>query len=74
MAHGVAFRWIPSRISSLLIVAGLLVGIAAAQQTITGVTADGALYRFIVPSPWNGQLVVYAHGAVPAGAPIALPK
>jgi hypothetical protein len=74
MARGVAFRWVLSRISALFIVAGLLVGVAAAQQTINGVTADGALYRFIVPSPWNGQLVVYAHGAVPAGAPIALPN
>jgi len=74
MARGVAFRWVLSRISALFIVASLLVGVAAAQQTITGVTANGALYRFIVPSPWNGQLVVCAHGAVPTGAPIALPN
>ena len=74
MARGVAFRWVLSRISALFIVASWLVGVAAAQQTINGVTADGALYRFIVPSPWNGQLVVYAHGAVPAGSPIALPN
>jgi len=74
MARGVTFRWILSRISALFIVGSLLAGVAAAQQTITGVTANGAQYRFIVPSPWNGQLVVYAHGAVPAGAPIALPN
>src|SRR6266550_4022698 len=74
MARGVAFRWVLSRIIALFIVASLLVGVAAAQQTITGVTANGALYRFIVPSPWNGQLVVYEHGAVAAGAPIALPN
>ena len=74
MARGVAFRWVLSRISALFIVASVLVGVVAAQQTITGVTANGALYRFIVPNPWNGQLVVYAHGAVPPGAPIALPN
>jgi len=74
MAHAVTLRWVLSRISALFIVASLLVGVAGAQQTITGVTANGALYQFIVPSPWNGQLVIYAHGAVPAGAPIALPN
>ena len=74
MAHAVTFRWVLSRISALFIVASLLVGVAAAQQTIIGVTANGALYQFIVPSPWNGQLVVYAHGAVPTGAPIGLPN
>jgi pimeloyl-ACP methyl ester carboxylesterase len=74
MAHAVTFRLVLGRISALLIVAPLLAGVAAAQQTITGVTANGALYQFIVPSPWNGQLVIYAHGAVPVGAPIALPN
>jgi len=41
----------------LFIVASLLVGVAAAQQTITGVTANGALYRFIIP-PRLGNLWV----------------
>jgi pimeloyl-ACP methyl ester carboxylesterase len=74
MAHAVTFRWVLGRIGALFIVASLLAGVAAAQQTVSGVTANGALYQFIVPSPWNGQLVIYAHGAVPAGAPIALPN
>src|SRR2546423_10387983 len=66
MAHAVTFRWVLGRISALFIVASLLAGVAAAQQTVPGVTANGALYQFIVPSPWNGQLIIYAHGAVPA--------
>ena len=61
-------------IASVVIAASLCAGVATAQQTIDGVTADGALYRFLVPSSWNGQLVVYAHGYVSAGDPIALPN
>ena len=58
----------------MVLIASLCAGVATAQQTIDGVTADGALYRFLVPSSWNGQLVVYAHGYVSAGDPIALPN
>src|SRR2546427_11125579 len=61
-------------IASVVIAASLCASVATAQQTIDGVTADGALYRFLVPSSWNGQLVVYAHGYVSAGDPIALPN
>jgi hypothetical protein len=68
------FRGVIRTIGLLAIAASLCVGVAAAQQVIDGVTADGALYRFLVPSPWNGQLVVYAHGYVSAAAPIALPN
>src|SRR5262245_10853048 len=56
-----------------LVTASLFAGVALAQQTIAGVSG-GALYKFIVPNPWNGQLVLYAHGAVPAGEPLALPN
>jgi len=49
MARAVAFRWVLSRISALFIVASLLVGVAATQQTITGVTANGALYSLLFP-------------------------
>ncbi len=58
----------------MFLLASLCTTAATAQQIIDGVTADGALYRFLVPSPWNGQLVVYSHGYVSAGEPIALPN
>jgi hypothetical protein len=58
----------------VVIAASLCAGVATAQQTIDGVTAGGALYRFLVPGSWNGQLVVYAHGYVSAGDPIGLPN
>ena len=57
-----------------LCITGILTGVATAQQIIDGVAEDGALYRFIVPTTWNGQLVVYAHGYVAAGTPLALPN
>jgi pimeloyl-ACP methyl ester carboxylesterase len=41
-------------------------------QSFSG-TSGSALYRFIVPKPWNGQLILYAHGYADAAAPIALP-
>jgi pimeloyl-ACP methyl ester carboxylesterase len=55
------------------VAASLLMGVATAQQTITGVSG-GALYSFTVPNPWNGQLVIYAHGTVAPGSPLALPN
>jgi pimeloyl-ACP methyl ester carboxylesterase len=74
MTTATGFRRHICAIAWVVIAASLCAGVATAQQTIDGVTADGALYRFLVPSSWNGQLVVYAHGYVPAGDPIALPN
>src|SRR5439155_22249780 len=68
------FRGHIRAIAWMVLIASLCAGVATAQQTIDGVTADGALYRFLVPSSWNGQLVVYAHGYVSAANPIALPN
>lgn len=48
--------------------------IATAQQVVEGTTAAGALYEFVVPADWNGDLVVYAHGIVDPQAPIARPS
>ena len=45
----------------------------AAQQTVTGTTANGAIFELDVPEVWNGHLWVYAHGVVDPQAPIALP-
>jgi pimeloyl-ACP methyl ester carboxylesterase len=39
-----------------------------------GLLPEGALYRICFPATWNGVLVVYAHGYVDPGAPIALPN
>jgi pimeloyl-ACP methyl ester carboxylesterase len=39
-----------------------------------GVLAHGALYRICFPASWNGNLVLYAHGYVQPGQPIALPS
>jgi pimeloyl-ACP methyl ester carboxylesterase len=35
--------------------------------------ASAALYRVCFPQTWNGDLVIYAHGYVAAGEPLALP-
>jgi pimeloyl-ACP methyl ester carboxylesterase len=41
-----------------------------------GTQASGAKYRVCMPvfPPWNGDLFVYAHGYVPATAPVAIPE
>ncbi|MBI1786915.1 MAG: hypothetical protein HYR60_05095 [Acidobacteria bacterium] len=57
----------------LVLAAILFAGGASAQQTITG-SAGGALYEFLVPQPWNGHLIVYAHGYVDSANPLALPS
>jgi pimeloyl-ACP methyl ester carboxylesterase len=44
-----------------------------AQQTVTGTTANGAIFELDIPATWNGHLWVYAHGVVDPQAPIALP-
>ena len=43
------------------------------SNTITGETKSGALYALHMPHRWNGSVVYYAHGIVPAAAPLALP-
>lgn len=46
---------------------------AAATQFVTGTTGPGAFYEFAVPEEWNGQLIVYGHGIVDPGNPVAVP-
>jgi dienelactone hydrolase len=41
---------------------------AAGRQTYSG-TIDGADFRVEVPERWNGTLVLYSHGYLPAGFP-----
>ena len=49
------------------------------QETVEGMTCSegvqksGALYRICLPSEWNRELVLYAHGYVASNKPIALP-
>jgi pimeloyl-ACP methyl ester carboxylesterase len=38
-----------------------------------GTADDGSIYQFVVPTKWNHQLVLYAHGIVDPQEPIALP-
>ena len=44
-------------------------GWAFADEVVDG-RVDGALYRLVRPSNWNGRLVLYAHGFVPSDAPL----
>jgi pimeloyl-ACP methyl ester carboxylesterase len=41
-----------------------------------GIQASGAIYRICMPDllPWNGDLVVYAHGYVAYNQPIGIPE
>ncbi len=48
-------------------------GIAPTAGCTDGVLEHGALYRICFPAAWNGDLVLYAHGYVPAHREIALP-
>ena len=49
-------------------------GIAPTAGCADGVLEHGALYRICFPATWNGDLVLYAHGYVPAHQDIALPE
>jgi len=49
-------------------------GIAPTAGCTDGVLEHGALYRICFPATWNGDLVLYAHGYVPANQEIALPQ
>jgi pimeloyl-ACP methyl ester carboxylesterase len=41
---------------------------------VDGTLEHGALYQICFPSSWNGDMVLYAHGHVPASRPLALPN
>jgi len=49
-------------------------GVAPGAGCTDGVLEHGALYRICFPATWNGDLVLYAHGYVPAHQPVALPE
>ena len=46
----------------------------SSQSCEDGQQASGARYRICMPTPWYGDLVVYAHGYVAHNAPVAIPE
>jgi pimeloyl-ACP methyl ester carboxylesterase len=48
-------------------------GHVLADEVVDGRLGPGALYRLVRPANWNGSLLLYAHGLVSSGAPVALP-
>jgi len=49
-------------------------GITPSAGCVDGTLEHGALYQICFPSSWNGDMVLYAHGHVPASRPLALPN
>ena len=41
-------------------------------DSVQGTTEEGALYKMLLPTNWNGQTVFYAHGIRDAALPIVL--
>jgi pimeloyl-ACP methyl ester carboxylesterase len=72
----------PARVARFLLVALVLLlapGLrSAAAQTpvdvVSGRTEDGSTFAIAMPDAWNRSLIVYAHGIVDPGAPVALPS
>ena len=62
-----------------LLLTSVLAGLASAacvqSNLTTGVQSDGAVYDVYMPEAtcWNGAVVVFAHGFVAPGAPLAVP-
>jgi pimeloyl-ACP methyl ester carboxylesterase len=48
--------------------------LAASWASVTDGEEGGALYRLMMPTNWNGDLVVIAHGYVDPFSPVALPN
>jgi len=49
-------------------------GITPAAGCVDGSLEHGALYQICFPATWNGDVVLYAHGHVPADRELALPN
>ena len=49
-------------------------GITPSAGCVDGTLEHGALYQICFPSSWNGDMVLYGHGHVPASRPLALPN
>jgi hypothetical protein len=46
---------------------------ASGTQIVTGEIGPGSVYRIDRPAEWNGDLVLYAHGAVAPTIPVRIP-
>ncbi len=68
------------RISRIAVLLSALVGLCSAacvqSNLTTGTQSSGAVYVLYQPESgcWNGDLVVFAHGYVAPGSPIAVPQ
>ena len=74
------------RIAKLVSIVLLILAIPAASMaatkpkpaisgaSYTGTLGDGSMWEIDLPSSWNHQLVIYAHGIVDPQAPLALPS
>jgi pimeloyl-ACP methyl ester carboxylesterase len=62
------------RIIAVLAILFGLTGGAYADEVIDGSLGPGALYRMVRPTNWNGTLLLYAHGFLPASEPVSLPS
>ena len=60
------------RTSLALLLLITFVATTHADDVIDGAYGPGALYRLVRPTNWNGQLVLYAHGAVSADQPVSI--
>jgi len=62
-------------VPALIMVALISVPAAGFAQVrhVEGKTGPGSFYEMDVPTPWNGTLVLYAHGIVEADKPVATP-
>ena len=63
----------PSQPSSVGALTASIEPEAVATQVITGPIGPGAIYSLHRPANWNGDLVLFAHGAVPPTIPLRLP-
>ena len=62
------------RLIALVVIVFGLTGGAYADEVVDGRLGPGALYRMVRPANWNGTLLLYAHGFVPASEPVGLPS
>jgi pimeloyl-ACP methyl ester carboxylesterase len=68
-----AFRWTVALAVAMVAPASTVLAAAGACRDFQAST--GAVGRVCMPAgPWNGDLVVYAHGYVAPGEPVAIPK
>src|SRR5512136_2447044 len=68
-----AFRWTVALAVAMVAPASTVSAAAGACRDFQPST--GAVGRVCMPAgPWNGDLVVYAHGYVAPGEPVAIPK